>query len=189
MKKPLLLFAATSSLFVAGCLVTSVYPFYTDKDIVSEPGLAGKWVNTNDLKEHWVFETDGTKAFRLTYTTTTSTNIIVATPFRLGGHKFLDLTGDPEPAKEVQPPPIPSHFLLRLLQNSPGVTLVPMNYDWLTQLVTNRPAAVRHYFIGEGDADKRRLVLTADTKELQSFVLKHVNTKEAWGDAIELRKE
>jgi len=64
-----------------------------------------------------------------------------------------------------------------------------MNYDWLTQLVTNRPAAVRHYFIGEGDADKRRLVLTADTKELQSFVLKHVNTKEAWGDAIELRKE
>jgi hypothetical protein len=187
MKKPILIVAATSTLLLTGCLVTSVYPFYTDKDIVSESGLAGKWASTNEETEHWVFEKDATRAFRLTYTTKTSTNIMSATPFRLGDNKFLDLMGDPETGSETQPPPIPSHFLLHLLRTSPSITMVPMDYDWLTQLLTNKPAAVRHHFIGEGD--KRRLVLTADTKELQAFVIKHINNKEAWGDALELKRE
>ena len=187
MKKPILLISVASTLFLAGCLVTSVYPFYTEKDIVSEPGLTGKWASTNDENEHWTFEKDETRAFRLTYVTKNSTNIISATPFKLGDDKFLDLMGDPENGSETQPPPIPSHFLFHLVRTSPNVTMLPLDYDWLTQLVTNRPAAIRHHFIGEGD--KRRLVLTADTKELQRFVISHLKTKEAWGDAVELGKE
>ncbi len=187
MKKLILLVPVASTLFLAGCIVTSVYPFYTSKDIVAEPGLAGKWASTNDENEHWTFEKDETKAFRLTYTTKSSTNIISATPFKLGENKLLDLMGDPEAGSETQPPPIPSHFLLRLVRTSPNVTMVPMDYDWLTQVITNNPAAIRHHFIGEGE--KRRMVLTADTKELQGFVISHLRTKEAWGEAIELRRE
>jgi hypothetical protein len=112
---------------------------------------------------------------------------MIATPFKLGDSKFLDLMGDPQAESETQPPPIPSHFLFHLARTTPNVTLVPMDYDWLTQLVTNRPGAIRHHFIGEGD--KRRLVLTADTRELQRFVVSYFKTKEAWGDAIELRRE
>ena len=34
-----------------------------------------------------------------------------------------------------------------------------------------------------------RLVLTADTAELQQFILKHLKTEDAWKDGFELKRD
>ena len=49
-------------LFLAGCVVTSIYPYYTDKDLVSDPALVGEWVEaskTNETSEYVQVRTVG----------------------------------------------------------------------------------------------------------------------------------
>ena len=63
-----------------------------------------------------------------------------------------------------------------------------LNYDWLRELVARNPKAIRHIVIKTGDKQEdRRVVLTADTAELQRFVIKHLKTKGAWDDSLELQ--
>jgi len=182
---PLLSLAAV----LTGCLVTSVCPFYTQKDLAFDAGVVGHWTNTKEAGEHWTFEKEGDKAYQLTYTSDGKTSVVQAHLFKLGGQSFLDLF-TPEIKDDTQPPPIPSHFLLRAEQLSPTVKLAPLNYDWLKELLAKNPKALRHHLIASGDKpEDSRLVLTADTTELQQFILKHLKTEEAWKDGLELQRE
>jgi hypothetical protein len=191
MKKRHLLPLAGYALLLAGCLVTSVYPFYTAKDVVFDAALTGNWTNSTDAQERWEFAATDTNGYRVTYSNKDSTNVMQATLFKLQGNLFLDLF-NAEIKDDVQPPPIPSHFLLRMNQIKPSVKMAPMNYDWLTKLVSENPKSVRHHWLGEEkekDRDKQRLVLTADTAELQKFIIQHLGTAEAWKDESELVRE
>jgi len=106
--------------------------------------------------------------------------------FRLKDQLFLDLFNTNLP-EEVMPPPIPSHLLLRVLQVKPTLRLVGMDYDWLDKLIEQNPNAVRHHLIVTSeDAKNAQIVLTADTAELQSFILKYLKTEEAWKDPFDL---
>ena len=65
-----------------------------------------------------------------------------------------------------------------------------LEYDWLKKLIEKDPKAIRHIIVpkklgeeGEGD-----LVLTADTAELQKFILKHEKTEGAFGKASILNR-
>ena len=185
----MLLLLTGCALLLTGCLVTSVYPFFSAKDVAFDPALVGNWTNTTEEVEHWQFAAEKTNRYQLTYITKDHTNVMQATLFKLRDTSFLDLFST-EISEENQPPPIPSHLLFRIVQTSPTLKMSAMDYDWLSKLLTQEPKAVRHHVIQvSDDADKNRLVLTADTEELQKFVMKHLGTKEAWGDPVELKKE
>ena len=54
--------------------------------------------------------------------------------------------------------------------------------------MARNPKAIRHIVIKTGDRpEDGRVVLTADTAELQRFVIKHLKTKGAWDDSLELQ--
>jgi hypothetical protein len=109
--------------------------------------------------------------------------------FKLGENSFLDMFSAQE-IPDVQPPPIPSHFLLRVFQVKPAPRMAALNYDWLQNLLAKDPAALRHYVItNENNADDTRLVLTAETADLQQFILKHLKTEGAWKDDFELKRD
>jgi len=190
MKTKVLLLLAGCAMALTGCLVTSVYPFYTAKDVVFDQALVGSWTNAAEADaEHWQFATDKTNTYQLTYITKDHTNVMQATLFKLQKTSFLDLF-TPEISDENAPPPIPSHFLFRISQITPTLKMAAMDYEWLSKLVTQDPKAIRHHVIQVGDdADKNRLMLTADTAELQKFIIKHLDTKDAWGEPAELKKE
>ncbi len=180
---------ASAAAFLAGCVVTSVYPFYTDKDLTFEPALAGQWTKTQDEKESWAFEQEGQKGYRLTLVSGDKTNVIQAHLFKLRGETFLDLYGT-DLMPETQPPPIPSHLLLRVFQLTPTIKLAAMNHEWLGGELEKNPKAIRHHQIkAGGDSKDYRLVLTAETPELQKFVIKYLGSEEAWKDTFELSKE
>src|SRR5690348_16111402 len=46
---------------LAGCVVTSVSPFYTQADLVYEPSLAGNWMQAKGGSEVWRFEQSDAK--------------------------------------------------------------------------------------------------------------------------------
>ena len=174
------------ALALTGCVVTSVYPFYFEKDVSFEPALLGHWTKGESPKEHWTFERDGETAYRLTYTEGDKSSVMQARLFKLRGQMFLDLLGA-EPGDYGLLPPIPAHALLRIIRTSPTLEMVPLDYEWLANLLEKKPKIIRHHIV-KVNGDKR-LVLTADTAELQRFVLKHLETEDAWKEVLKLQPD
>ena len=174
---------AALTLALTGCVVTSIYPFYFEKDVAFDSALLGNWTKAN---ERWTFERVGETAYRLTYTEGEKSSVMRAHLFELRGQKFLDLFG-PEPGDFGLVPPIPAHVLLRVVKTGPTLEMVPLDYEWLANLLEKKPKIIRHHIV-KVNGDKR-LVLTADTAELQRFVRKHLKTEDAWKEVLKLQPD
>ena len=174
---------------LAGCVVTSVYPYYTAKDVTFDPTLLGIWsdpANTNTTKETWTFEKLGAQSYTLVIRDDTKTNAFDAHLFTLGDAKFLDLLPRERPEYQT-----PSHLLLRVAQLQPQLELHLLNYGWLSKLVEEKPKAIRHIVVPKesGSEEAGLLTLTADTTELQKFIRKHRNNTNAWVEPMLLKKQ
>jgi len=66
----------------------------------------------------------------------------------------------------------PGHLLVHVPQIEPTLKLEFFDYDWLAKYLDKNPSALEHHREGE------RIVLTADTRALQKFVLKHLGKNE-----------
>ena len=169
------------SAFFAGCVATSVYPFYTAKDIVFEPALVGTWGEpgaTNAPNEQWRFEKAEGQAYKLTVQEKEKPTEFDTCLFKLKGGLFLDIYPRERPDNSL-----PLHYLFKVNRLAPSLEVSLLDYDWLTKLVEKNPRAVRHIIVPKklGESDGGDLVLTADTAELQRFILKHLNTEGAFG--------
>jgi len=179
-------------LLLGGCIVTSVYPFYDAKSLSFEPRLLGQWnveTDSGEASEQWTFEQETNHSFKVSYVNNQTTSVMQGHTFKLKGELFLDLfTTDID--DEHQPPPIPAHMVVRLVEVGTTMRMVPMNYEWLGELLEKNPKALRHHIIcAEEKKEHQRLVLTADTPELQRFLVAHLKTSEAWKGESKLRKK
>ena len=188
MKTKLFGLLCATVVLITGCVVTSVYPFYTEKDLTFDPGLLGTFAETEAAQTNfWIFERDKTNAYLVTFVEgannrTNQDRTSQAHLFKLGGQLFLDFF-TPQSNQDIEPEPLPTHLLMRVSQITPTLKMSPMTYDWLKNLLAKNPKAIRHIVIPTGyNSTDQRIVLTADTAELQRFVLKHLNTKEAWNN-------
>jgi len=176
---------AGAAVLVAGCVVTSVSPFYTQKDLVFEPAIVGNWINEKNGNEFWRFDQGPDLSYRFTLVEEKKATIMEARAFKLHGQLFLDLF-----SLEQDIHVIPAHYLLKVSQITPALKMAELNEEWLTDLLSKNPSALRHHFIKTGDRpEDRRLVLTADTPELQAFIVKHLNAEGSWKDSFELRRD
>lgn len=180
---------AVIALFIAGCVVESVYPYYTPKDVIVDQALVGTWNKTEKAEatsEFWTFELATNQTYQLTVRSDSETNHFDGHLFMLGGQKFLDCQPRERLAYQT-----PNHVLLRVKQIQPQLELALLDYEWLTGLVGKNPKTIRHIVVpkesGSG-ADDGLLTLTADTAELQKFIRKHLNNTDAWGELLVLKK-
>jgi hypothetical protein len=186
MRKQPAIIVLAAAFVLSGCVVTSVHPYYTSKDEVFEKSLVGQWTNTQESAESWKFAKEADNSYHVTYVSDAKTNIVQAHLFKLSGQMFLDFSG-PNQDCDLLPPPIPSHLLMRVDQIVPSVHMAPLNHDWLKALLEKDPKALRHLLLGQKQ-DDQRLVLTAETAELQQFLNKHLKTDDAWKDSIDLKR-
>jgi len=189
MKTNLLKFIAAGSLLplLAGCIVLSVYPFYTPKDLIFDPGMAGRWVKTTATNEFWQFsDTDG-KYYLLATTDPQDTNCVEAHLFQLKHYQFMDLL-----TTNRAPYQMPMHLISKVARNDDLLMLQFLDYGWLASLLETNPAALRHLVVPDkpGDTNNNMVYLTAGTKDLQEFLLKHAEDTNAFnaGSAVELRR-
>lgn len=169
--RPLLLAAGAAVSLLAGCIVLSVYPFYTPKDLISDPGLSGRWVKGTATNELWTFTAAGEKSCFLTTTDDHDTNCFEAHLFRLDQYQFLDLLT----TNRVQFQ-LPLHLITRVSRTKTNLTLSFLDFGWLANLLQTNPAVLRHVIVPEkpGDTNNQMFYLTATTRELQKFLLKHL---------------
>lgn len=174
---------------MSGCIVTSVQPFYLEKDVVPGTPLLGHWKSPKEAGEHWLFEPGDQKSLKLTCISGDETNLVSVHLFKMGQDLFLDMF-PLKPDAPGFPPGIPSHLLLRVDQLQPTLKMATLNHDWLVKVLQERPKTVSHIIIKDGDkADNSRAVLTAETAEMQRFIRKHMKNAEAWQEANELQRE
>jgi hypothetical protein len=175
-----------SLLVLAGCVVTSVHPYYTDKDIISDPALVGRWAEAdaeNPETKHWQFEAGDGQGYKLFVQEGSERTEYAAHLFQLKGRRFIDAL----PVRDGGDF-IPPHYLLHVTKlNASDLELSVMDYEWIEKLVKEKPKAIRHVWVEESGG-KTRLVLTADTAELQAFVLKHIADTNAFEAVFSMRR-
>ena len=116
MKKTLLLLLVSAAFLLAGCIVTSVAPFYTEKDLVFEPALIGNWLNQKNAEEIWKFEKSSDLSYRFTLIEAQKATVMEAHAFKLQGQLFVDLYSA-NPDYRVIPP----HYLLKVTRTDAGI--------------------------------------------------------------------
>src|ERR1051325_6103586 len=183
-----LLLCAGAALLAAGCL-PSLNPLYTEKDLIFDPALVGRWAEKPDDKDSWTFEKRDEHSYNLVIRDDDTQSPLIVHLVKLGGHRFLDLMLRHSGLKETkldgvfQLGLIPGHLLAKVNQTAPALRLAFLNPEWLDKLLKENPKAIAHHRI-EGDL----AALTASTKELQAFVLKYAGDTNAFREGSELRK-
>jgi hypothetical protein len=180
---------------LGGCgPVLSLYPLYTDNDVVPENKLLGVWVDDpNSPKTTWEFKNiDKPKnAYKLIFSDEEGKKgSFVARVVKLRNRLFLDvypsdLPSDANDPNEMDWPYnsfflIPAHTFLRIDSVEPRLKMWLMLESKLKELLTENPNIVKHTSVGD------RLVLTASTKELQTFILKYAGDERVFTDEVNL---
>jgi len=165
----------TTALLFCSCL-PSLKPFYTEKDVVFDTRLVGEWQAQDKSNEpgHWKFEKADGKAYQLTIVEKNGRQgEFNARLFQLRGNYFLDIIPSDcdyatNQADLVSFAMYPGHLLVRVSQFEPELKLAFFDFDWLGDYLEKNPKALAHH------AEDKRIVLTAETRDLQRFVLKHL---------------
>jgi len=186
MKRILCLSAGLGLILLTGCITLSVYPYYTAKDLTFDAALIGVWSDpgqTNADGETWTFERGDEQTYRLTVRDDDRKTEFDARLFKLKGHLFLDCL--PRARTEYF---TPGHVLLRVDRLQPRLEMRLLDYEWIGELIEKNPKAIRHAIIPKSGDHDPAFVLTADTAELQKFVLKHIATADAWKEKVVLQR-
>lgn len=158
--------------------VPSLHELYTEKDVVFEAKLLGEWLDTQpNSKSTLVFTKEGDNGYKVVSAEPSEKSSLIAHLVKLGDKLFLDVNGDP--SLDCNTSALSVHMFFYVSQISPTLRICAVDPNWLKGFVEKNPATIKHEIV---DKD---VVLTASTKELQSFLLRHLNTKGAFTDPNE----
>ena len=183
---------------LGGCVpVMSLHPLYTEKDVVFEEKLLGRWVDDPNSPESTLeFNRieEPKNAYNLVfYDEEGKKGSFVAHLVRLQNRLFLDVYPS-KPPWEIEDPnklelpynsffSIPAHTFIKIDFNGPQLKMWVTNDVEMKKLLKEEPNAVKHTFIED------KLILTAPTKELQNFVLKYADDKRVFKGEIVLGRK
>jgi hypothetical protein len=184
--KNIIKFATFSFLLILTSCVPSLNPLYTDGDLIFDAALLGVWTDT-DATESWDFSFSDEKEYKLVYTDESGKKgEFKAHLLKIEGKTFLDLT--PVKPALVQNDFYKQNFLVthtfvQITQAAPNAQIAYLEPDWLKSFLDKNPAAIRYEKLsGE-------ILLTASTKELQKFLLAHLNTPGAFSKPIGIKRK
>jgi hypothetical protein len=180
---------AGAALLLCSC-IPSVNPFYTDKDVVFDARLVGEWQEKDkpDEPQIWKFESTTNNTYKLTVTEKEGKKgEFDAHLFKLKQEYFLDIIPTDcnyatNQADLVGFSMFPGHLLAHVPQIEPELKLAFFNFDWLQKYLEKNPKALAHHTEGKD----KGILLTADTRDLQKFALKHLGEGELFDKVGEM---
>lgn len=175
-------------MLVLGC-VPSLHPLYTEKDVTFDPALVGTW-SEKDKTDTWTFEKSADNAYALTITEEGVPGKFEAHLVRLGEMLFLDLYPEEPDIKpnfyKIHLLPVHTFYRVWIDKENDVVRIAGMNPDWLKENLDQKKVTIAHERIEE-DTGVGNIVLTAPTKDLQEFVVKHA--ADGFGEPGELYRK
>ena len=175
----------TIVIFASSC-VSSLNPLYSDADLIADPSLIGTWVD-KESGESWTFSNCEKLKYSLIHVDSDGLQSEYdARLLKLEDKLFLDIVPVKSGANQTelyQGLFFATHTFVHVVATQSTVQVSYMEPRWLKDFLAQNPNAIRHERInGE-------IVLTASTKEMQKFVLAHMNTREAFSGPGELARK
>lgn len=167
--------------------VPSLYPLYTDDDLIFDPALVGQWLESEG-GETWTFTRIGVKKrYRLVQVDEEGKKgEFIVHLLKVDDHLFLDLfPANEDESDDFEPFNAsgfytmhfaPVHTFMYVDQIEPKLRVTMLDFRWLEKLIKAQPDALRHETV-EGS-----ILITARAKELQAFLIAHLDTEGAFGD-------
>ena len=189
------LFCYVFAVLLGGCVpVLSLHPLYNENDAVPEKRLLGVWGDDpNSPDTTWEFSSieEPNNAYKLIFSDEEGKKgSFIARVVKLQNRLFLDVYpselpwGADDPNKMDWPYNsfflVPAHTFLRMDSVEPQLKMRLMLESKVKELLTENPDIVKHASVGD------RLVLTAPTKELQTFILKYADNERVFTDEVTL---
>jgi len=168
------------AIILSGCLIQSLHPLYTDKELVFEDKLVGKWSENGDSILE--FKKAEGKAYQMRVFDGKN-GLYQAHLLKLKDMMFLDMYPNGETLEDVQDlyrvHLLPVHTFMRVDQIDPNLQLRAMGYEKLVEMLEEDPNLLKHEVLED------HLVLTAPTGQLQRFIVKYANVEGVFGDVTE----
>ena len=180
------------SMFFSGCVVYSFYPIYTEKDLFPNDILTGKWLDSDSTV--WSFE-HKYHGEKIPENIDSSSYILELKDkdnresefsihiIKLADHYFLDFYledfMEDNNLDLASFHIVPVHTFAKLEFTDKELQINWFDQEWLKRLIDENKIRIHH----ENNDDY--ILLTAKPKELQKFVIKYVNSEEAFKEGIE----
>jgi len=184
MKKATTIISLGVLFLMAGC-IPSVHPLYTQQDLIFDPSLVGEWAG-KDGKQTWTFTKSGENAYKvLCVDEKGMKGEFAAHLLKVGERRFLDFyPADPHLQQNdfYTCHLLPVHTFMRVQRQEDTLQMAFMKPDWIKKHLQENPAAIKHEKVDDG------VLLTAQPKELQAFLIKHDKTPDAWDECGSLTR-
>jgi hypothetical protein len=172
---------------LVGC-VPSWNPLFTEQDLIFDAGLIGTWKGDHD--ELWKFEKDkgGEKHYKLSYSDKRGKATFVAFLLKIKDRKFLNIYLVDDSEQELQlnglafMTLVSVHAFLRVDDMGESLKMAVCNPAWLDKHLKENPKAISHL------RQPNRILLTAETRDLQAFVMKHVEGEALFGEPFSVKR-
>jgi hypothetical protein len=170
MKRSVFVLMVLVGVFLSGCLVPSLHPLYTDKDIVLRPEIVGSWT-AEDGDAIWEFELEPDSSYSLAYIDSEEpdTSWFTVHLVRLDSLLFMDSYPNPS---DILTDAYKTHLIaahtfskVQIDSDSDAITISVLDLDWLRKSIDSGRISIAHEQLGPDD-----LVLTATTEELRRFM-------------------
>lgn len=180
---------------LAGCVpVMSLYPLYTEQDVVFEEKLVGTWMDDSDSTWEFSAPNEPPKSYELVYTDDEgrkgSFGVYLT---KIDDKLFLDaqpnklVTGSLDEPNQVEWFYnafffLPLHTFIRVDAVEPALKMRLTDDEDMEKLLKEDPNAVKYEKLDDS------IVLIASTKQLQAFVLKYADNDKFFTEDVLLRR-
>lgn len=202
MKTKNIIFIVAVTFLLGGCSIYSLHPLYNESTLVFDTNLLGTWEdndgNTWNFEKAIKPEYDDLKkiglnenTYLLSYTENDKMAQLHVHLVKLEDKLFLDLypadnydeqIGNDLLAQQL----LPIHTFVKVEINKNDITLSPFDAEWVDDLFEHKKIRIAHEDVAYFGYMLR--VLTASTPELQKFVTKYGNEKEAFENEPDILK-
>lgn len=150
------------AIFLMGCPARSLFPLFTEKDLVLNPDLLGTWVDSD--KEEYTFLKSGGQGYDVLMREKNGTARLLSVKLgQLDKYWFLDSSpGEKNSDYHL----LPTHVITRIWLKGDTLKTASLESDYLKDSITSGKLKVSHALDGSD------ILLTASTEELQQLVLR-----------------
>ncbi len=166
---------ALSCLALPGCLVLSLNPAYDDESLAWEPGLLGRWQNTEDNVSVEIARGEW-KSYKIHYVHPIETGDLTGYLTFVGDERYLDVM--PGRGEDRGSFVIPVHAVLRIRLQDDRLEVASLSYDWFfDHLKARKPIAG----LGVSLDQKENALIVSPTARLRAWLRTQTADSAAFG--------
>ncbi len=179
---------------VSGCGIFSIHPLFHQQDLIVETKLIGTWKEASD-DDLWIrIDTTSEKRYLFTIIDKEDTINLVMGLLQLQGQYFIDLFpdgdcsffdgGDCLALENMLKNYIPVHTFMKFEMKGGEIYLTEFDNERLIDLFEQNRIRLAH----EQPKDADYVVITASTNDLQKFITRYANDKDAFKETVKYTK-